>query len=325
MQNVIVTTTISPPSSALLKYTRAKVGFYQPGETNPKWHIIVAGDKRTPHNEYTNLEGITYLHPDQQHEMFPELSDTIGWNCIQRRYAAVLYAYKKNAEIFAFADDDNIPYSNWGDDADLLNNEVEAELYRDEVNNMFDPYSATNHPELWHRGYPLDLVRKRKPLYCGHRNIKPLVIERLVDGDPDIDAIYRLPFRPTVKFKEQLFTSYQPTVFNSQNTLVAREVIPYYLNLPGVGRHDDIIGSILFQRLFPNKDSLPYIAFSSSTVYQERYPQDLVRNLEMEIFGYRHTLDIASKPINELSRILPPQAVKAYKLWNEFFNVKTEL
>jgi hypothetical protein len=315
-KNVIVTTSISAPTSALRAYFKF-----------PGWTIILAGDKKTPHKEYLDLmkqnENFVYLHPDEQHELNPELSDLIGWNCIQRRYAAVLHAYVLGAEIFAFADDDNHPYDTWDMDASNLKCFTEVNCFIDKTL-VLDPYSVTEHADIWHRGYPLDLVSQRNPIFTGKRTIKPLVIERLVDGDPDIDAVCRLPFRPMVKFQPiESFTTENLTVFNSQNTLIAKAAIPYYLNLPHVGRFDDIFGSYLFQRLSPFLR--PYVMFASATVYQERVPQDLIKNLEQEIFGYRHTNAVALQPLDEIRKILPEKTVKAYKLWNEVLGVKTAL
>jgi len=64
----------------------------------------------------------------------------------------------------------------------------------------------------------------------------------LWDGDPDIDAIARLFMMPTVNYSDinKPYCSNKIAPFNSQNTFLAREVIPYYSVLPHVGRMDDI-------------------------------------------------------------------------------------
>ncbi len=105
MKKIIATTTINPPTEALLKYA-----------SMPDWHVIVAGDLRTPHELYNNLENVTYLTPEKQENDYPVLSELIGWRCIQRRNFAILEAYKQGADIIAIIDDDNIPYEGWGED-----------------------------------------------------------------------------------------------------------------------------------------------------------------------------------------------------------------
>ena len=49
----------------------------------PDWKLIVVGDKKTPKEEYKN--NCLYLSPEDQEDLNIELSDSIGWNCIQRR------------------------------------------------------------------------------------------------------------------------------------------------------------------------------------------------------------------------------------------------
>ena len=72
--------------------------------------------------------------------------------------------------------------------------------------------------------------------------------------------------------------------FNSQNTFIAREVMPHYPVLPYVGRMDDIWASYHVQTIF--KENLIY---APASVYQDRNKQDLITNLEKEVIGYRNT------------------------------------
>ena len=50
----------------------------------------------------------------------------------------------------ASVDDDNIPYENWGENC-VVTKEVEYDFYSSTI--VFDPLSATNHNDLWHRGF----------------------------------------------------------------------------------------------------------------------------------------------------------------------------
>ena len=122
MKKVIVTTTIYQPSQALLKFISFK-----------DWDIVIVGDKKTPHDSYVNLEkehdNVKYLSPEIQDELFPDLSQEIGWNKIQRRSIGYLYVYVNNYQIIASVDDDNIPFDNWGKDI-LINNEVSVYYYK---------------------------------------------------------------------------------------------------------------------------------------------------------------------------------------------------
>ena len=115
---------------------------------------------------------------------------------------------------------------------------------------------------------------------------KVLVQADLWDGDPDIDAMARLSQKPCVKFDEITgpYCSNKISPFNSQNTFLHRDVLPFYAVLPHIGRMDDIWGSYILQYLIPN-----CVVYNKASVYQDRNVQDLVTNLENEIIGYRFT------------------------------------
>ena len=306
MKKFIVTTTINPPTEATLKFCKIA--------DNKNWNFIIVGDTKTPHDEYLKLEvkykNVMYLTPEIQESLYPELSNTIGWKSIQRRNIGFVYAYHKGADVIATVDDDNIPYDNWGDNV-LVGQEVEVDLYENISSLYFDPISPTNHNDLWHRGYPIeDLNFKNNIEYKGKTKRKVLVQADFWDGDPDIDAICRLSKKPIVKFEKfDPFCSNQLAPFNSQNTFLAREVIPFYSVLPHTGRMDDIWGSYILQYYFPNS-----VIYNQATVYQDRNVQDLVTNLENEVIGYRNTY----KLLNDLENYISFLPEKAQEFWNVY-------
>ena len=144
MNKYIVTTTIQKPTEATLNFIEKS-----------DWHLIVVGDLKTPHESYSKLD-CTYIHPEQQESLNKDLSDHIGWNCIQRRNMGFLFAYREGVDILATVDDDNIPYDFWGSNL-YVNKEIDVDIYTSN-NGYFDPLSVTNHDDLWHRGYPIELV-----------------------------------------------------------------------------------------------------------------------------------------------------------------------
>lgn len=301
MKKIIVTTTINFPTEAMKKYVAMK-----------DWKVIVVGDIKTPHDEYKKLECI-YLSPEYQEEHYKEISDVIGWKTIQRRNIGFIEAYKRGADIVATVDDDNIPYDNWGKEI-LIGKKVEVDCWDSQLD-VIDPLQATNNKQLWHRGYPIHLIKHRHNIeYVGKKTIVPLVQANLWDGDPDIDSILRLSESPIVKFdniKPYCFNKLSP--FNSQNTFLSRTVIPYYTVLPFVGRMDDIWGGYLIQSIF--KDSIVY---AEATVYQKRNEQDLVKNLENEILGYRFTKEFV-KELRLETDYIPEKTRLFYKLYRSYF------
>lgn len=304
MKKYIVTTTINSPTIATKKFCEFD-----------GWELIVVGDTKTPHSEYEKLNCI-YLHPDDQEKKYRELSDIIGWKSIQRRNVGFVEAYNLGADIIATVDDDNIPYDNWGQDL-YINQEIECDLY-ESSHNVFDPLSITNRNEVWHRGYPIEYVPTRHNVdYKGKTKRRVLVQADLWDGDPDIDAMARLSIKPIVKYSDitKPYCSNQIAPFNSQNTFLSREVIPYYTVLPHVGRMDDIWGAYILQHYFPNS-----VIYNRASVYQDRNVQDLVTNLENEIIGYRNTLNF----INDISNFklyLPEKTRQFFEIYQSYFGI----
>jgi hypothetical protein len=311
MKKYIVTTTINSPTEATIKFCEIA--------KTKDWVFVIVGDTKTPHDEYKKLElensHVVYLNPDEQETMYPELSNTIGWKSIQRRNIGFVYAYDKGADIIATVDDDNIPYDNWGDNV-YVGQTIEVDLYENMTSQYFDPISTTNHNDLWHRGYPIEnLPVKNNIQYKGKTIRKVLVQADFWDGDPDIDAICRLSKMPIVKFdKFDPFCSNQLAPFNSQNTFLAREIIPYYAVLPHIGRMDDIWGSYILQFYFPNA-----VIYNQATVYQDRNVQNLVTNLENEIIGYHNTFKLLND-LEHYEMYLPEKALEFWNVYKKQFN-----
>jgi hypothetical protein len=304
MIKFIVTTTINSPTIATHKFIEIA--------KRDGWKFVVVGDTKTPHEEYEKLDCI-YLDPDKQAEMYPELSEIIGWKTIQRRNIGFVYAYNHGAEVVATVDDDNIPYDNWGTDL-YIGKEVEVDYYTNKELLVFDPLSVTNQSNLWHRGFPIDLLPYKNLIeYKGKKKITPLIQADLWDGDPDIDAMCRLSFKPIVKFDTTSpFAAAEISPFNSQNTFIHRDALKHYAVWPYVGRMDDIWGGYYAQKMI-GADKLIY---NRASVYQDRNVQDLITNLEKEIIGYRHTLDFTKFP-NTTSNYIP---AKTKEFLDIYFN-----
>lgn len=312
MNKFIVTTTINSPTKATLKFAEIA--------KNKGWMFVIVGDLKTPHAQYEALqnEHVIYLHPDKQDTLYPELSNVIGWKTIQRRNIGFVYAYQAGAEIIATVDDDNIPYANWGDNL-LVGTYCSVDEYKNRHCNYFDPFSVTNQNHLWHRGFPIEHIDVKNHVdLVGNTEVFCSVQADFWDGDPDIDAICRLTSKPLVKFNRfEPFITKQAAPFNSQNTFLHRSIFPDYSVWPGVGRMDDIWASYNYRVLRAEGHEIVYCPAS---VYQERNPQDLVKNLENECIGYRYTktfIDALADPANE---IVPDKVQQFLNIYKTYFN-----
>lgn len=320
MKKAIVTTTINPPTEAILKYIEIA--------ERDDWTVIIVGDKKTPHEDYVRLAQehgcVAYLPPEKQEAKYRALSDLIGWNCIQRRNLGFIEAYNMGCEIIATIDDDNIPYSDWGQNLAFGQNSPTAHFLVQD--SLFDPLSVTAVPRLWHRGFPHELLAQRTRVkFAGKKLVKGgrvLVQADLWDGEPDVDAVARIALGPfDVRFEEEPFHADKPGPFNSQNTFLHRDCFPTYFLFPHIGRMDDIWASYVLQREHPGT-----VLYGRASVYQERNVHNLAKDLENELIGYKNTLsltqalyDSGSVLEDVLADFLPEPAIKAYAAYRDCF------
>jgi len=302
LKKVIVTTTINPPTEAIRKF-----------ETMSDWELVVVGDRKTP--EYRLNRGI-YLSPEDQEKYDPLLSDAIGWNSIQRRNFGLLWAHDMKADIVAVVDDDNIPFENWGKDL-LIGREVEVNYYETDLD-AFDPVGATNHSNLWHRGYPIQLIPRRDYTRRTRRKVKVDVQADFWNGDPDIDAICRIEHAPECKFDDGCFPMAANKLgpFNSQNTFLDARCLKDYCVFPHVGRMDDIWPSYYLQAKGYQ------VVWNKASVYQQRNVHDLTRDMQQEYIGYENNLklvrDVARVP-DSITSFIPGRTAWAFTLYRRHF------
>ena len=300
MNKFIVTTTINKPTLALKKFSKMK-----------GWKLIVVGDLKTPHQLYKDLI-FNYLDPKKQEKLYPKLSKILGWNTVQRRNIGFLYAYHSGADLIATVDDDNIPNLEWGKKI-FINKKVVASVYNS-TNNFFDPIYNTEHKNLWHRGYPIQLLNGRTAKKFFKKEFECLVQADLWNGDPDVDAICRISIKPIVKFKKfSPFTTTNIAPFNSQNTFISAKILKHYFMFPFVGRMDDIWGAyVLFQTL--NKK--PFILFNNATVTQKRNAHNLIDDLNNELLGYNQSQHFLKK---NYKKIIPEKSLRAFEIYKSYF------
>lgn len=303
MKKVIVTTTINPPTKAIRLF-----------DAMPDWQLVVAGDKKTP-ADYSLKNGI-YITPEMQEKYDKTLSDLIGWNCIQRRNFAFLWAKDLGADIIATIDDDNIPYDFWG--RDLFVSQSKTVQYYETDLAAFDAIGATNYPHLWHRGFPLQLIPKRDYSKKSERVITADIQADFWNMDPDVDAVCRMIFAPECTFDTTCFpmSANKIAPFNSQNTFISKKVLPHYFMFPHVGRMDDIWPGFYVQaRGFK-------VVFNAPTVYQDRNQHNLIRDMKGEYLGYENNLqliqDLYDNP-EAIKKYMPERTIAAFEQYQRHF------
>lgn len=304
MKKIIVTTSINHPTKAIRKFDKMK-----------DWFLIVVTDKKTPINFKIN-NGLV-LTPNDQEKIDKKLSNLIGWNCIERRNFGLIMANKFNAEIVALVDDDNIPYSNWGKNL-LINQKVKINSYKINIE-AFDPVFYAGYKNLWHRGFPLNLLDKRKIIVPKKKFINVKVQADFWNQDPDVDAICRMIYRPNCKFKKKYFpfTSNKISPFNSQNTFLSADLLKDYFLFPDQGRMHDIWASYYLQY---KRGVNP--VYCEASVYQERNKHNLINDLKAEMEGIKNSYSILhsmSKKKFFIKNYFSKRAIMAFNLYRKHF------
>tara|TARA_A100000164_G_scaffold369674_1_gene394635 strand:- start:281 stop:1204 length:924 start_codon:yes stop_codon:yes gene_type:complete len=300
----IATTTINKPTDALRKFSKMK-----------NFKLIVALDKNS---KKFHLNNTIVLTTRLQEKKWPKLSKLIGWNCVARRNFAILEAFQRGADVIALVDDDNIPLNNWGKKI-FIDKTIKTKLIKTNKK-IFDPIGYAGYKNLWHRGFPLEMINARKYFSDQKMNIVPKVQASFWNGDPDVDAIARILYKPNCKFDKKKFPFYSNKIspFNSQNTFISRDILPDYFLFPGIGRMEDIWASYYVS-------SKKYkIIYSEPTVVQKRNKHNLIQDFKDEYLGYAYNLKLIKalkKSAENITNFLPKRTSLAFEEWRKLISI----
>jgi hypothetical protein len=267
----IVVTTIQHPTEQLCKLSQLA-----------DWHLVVVGDKKTPPDWH--LDNCIYLSPSRQLELGYELAELLPWNHYSRKNIGYLYAISKGADVIYETDDDNEPLE-YLNPLEISNSLPSIKGEKSVVN----VYSYFGNSAIWPRGYPLERFSPLEKGLIGSEIPCRIGIEQgIVNGDPDVDAIYRLTQGKEVCFEAQK-SCFVPEgffcPFNSQNTYFHKEAF-FTLYLPSSVsmRVSDIWRGYIAQRLLWEKGLV--LVFSGPNAYQKRNQHVLLRDFieEYELY-----------------------------------------
>lgn len=270
----LVITSINPPTETVVKSR----------ELRPDWDIIVVGDGKSP-DDWSH-EGVTFLSLDDQLALPFTLAQVLPVGHYSRKNVGYLAAIANGVDILAETDDDNFPYDTFLAD---LAPEVQGRLVdRPGWLNVYRYFTEAN---IWPRGLPLNEVapsRTSMPEPGPLATYASPVQQFLADGDPDVDAVYRLVIGEDVLFDRDpviVLPSGVHCPFNSQNTVWYPEAFPLlYLPSTVSFRMTDIWRSFVTARCLGAAGQ--YLSFAGPTVYQERNEHDLHRDFVGEVDGY---------------------------------------
>ena len=283
----VVVTTVNHPTAAVQALAR--------DGSRLNASLILVGDEKSPRDFHQ--PGATYLDLDSQAGLGFNLAQQAPTRHYARKNIGYLEAIRRGARIIVETDDDNLPLDLFWQPRSLL---ATAPVLRGA--GWVNVYGYFTTRQIWPRGLPLDEIRRSQaapPLPAAEPVACPIQ-QGLADGDPDVDAIWRLVCDgPAVTFepgRQVALAAGSWCPFNSQNTTWWPQAYPL-LYLPSYCsfRMTDIWRSFVAQRIaMANGWGL---LFTSPTVVQIRNEHDLMRDFADEVPGYlgnaaiRHALE----------------------------------
>ncbi|MBD2043806.1 STELLO glycosyltransferase family protein [Microcoleus sp. FACHB-672] len=253
------------------------------------WNIILVGDKKTPTD--WSYEGVQFLSVQDQLAFDSAFAKECPFNHYARKNIGYLLAIREGATVIAETDDDNIPYDNF---LSSVNKSVEGKPVKKV--GWENVYTHFTDERIWPRGLPLEYINEslKSTTPLGSQSKFDCSIQQyLADGNPDVDAIYRLTTEGEIKFNPNTIILGDGTFcpFNSQNTIWWPEAYPL-LYLPSFVsfRMTDIWRSFVAQICLYKLDQ--NIAFREATVLQVRNEHSLIRDFEDEVTGYLNNVRI---------------------------------
>lgn len=270
--NYVVITTINPPTPAVEAWAALE-----------GWKVVVVGDRKTP--DGWALPGVTYLSFEEQlRGPFARLAAALPANSYVRKMIGYAHAIRDGATAILDTDDDNEP----------LTNAFPKRLRTVRTRGAWvNPHPWFGSGRSWPRGFPLSRVSEgRRPLTVvqGENPTRPkLVTQYLADGDPDVDAVWRMTVGRGVEFQRGRPTleltpgSWSP--INSQATLWKRGAFPLMFLPVGVpDRVTDILRGYLALSCLWGGGSTARLA--GPLVFQSRNAHDLRADLRAEMTLY---------------------------------------
>jgi hypothetical protein len=291
-----VITTIQAPTKAMVKLGKSL------GKLDG--HLLVVGDKKGPF-EYP-LETAELLTVDKQLQLPLRMPSLLPFNHYSRKNLGYLVAISRGAECIYETDDDNGPIASWG------MRSLTTKARKISRQGWCNAYQYFTKDYLWPRGFPLDEIEASRKTGTASRpaNVCSPIQQGLVDGNPDVDAIWRLVLQGRTKFAQKPSVALMPGVwcpFNTQSTWWWPEAYPLmYLPSYCTFRMTDIWRSFIAQRCVWEMGGV--VTFHAPEVFQDRNPHKLLKDFEDEVPGYLQN-DKIRQTISELKLDSDPQKV----------------
>jgi len=281
----IVVTSISPPTPSVILLSRL-----------PHWSLVVVGDSLSPPSYH--IPGSIFLSLSFQRSLGYSIEPLLPINSYSRKLIGYLYAIQHGATVIYETDDDNLLINDLN--GFLSSNQTQILHYYPNTNKILpvvNPYAYFGHPSVWPRGYPLESINDDISNEFYYDSANTLIQQSLANGDPDVDAIFRLTRKlKNSKIDIQFNSSQEPVSlpqgifcpYNSQNTLHHYSAFwGLFIPTTVTFRVSDIWRSYWAQRLLWEIGGV--LTFLPPMVYQERNVHNYLKDFEDEIMLYEQT------------------------------------
>jgi len=275
----IILTTINYPTEGIKTIAKIK----------KDWNIVAVADRKTPLDWY--CQNVRMLSIEEQKEFDSSYAQECPLDHYARKNIGYLKAIRDDAMVIAETDDDNIPKENF---LTSVNQMVKGRLVK--KSGWENIYRHFTDERIWPRGFPLEKINPSFETDGSLTNESVFdcpIQQHLVDGDPDVDAIYRLTANMDIKFHPNTVVLSEGTFcpFNSQNTTWWPDAF-VLLYLPGSVsfRMTDIWRSFIAQICLYKAGK--HVAFRQATMVQDRNKHSLIKDFADEISGYLNNAGI---------------------------------
>ncbi len=285
--------------------------------------LIVAGDRKGPHGYGFDQAHVRFLSIDDQLNGPFALARALPTGHYCRKNVAYLQAIANGATCIYETDDDNAPRDNWSartESVALANVVASPSDSSLESNRWVNVYQYFSDELIWPRGLPLDRIHARIPGddVAATQNVTAPIQQGLVNGSPDVDAIWRLVADRPFAFDDSPSVYLAPgnwCPFNTQSTwwwptAYALLYVPSFCSF----RMCDIWKSFIAQRCLWAMDM--GIVFHAPEVDQDRNEHDLMHDFRDEIPGYDRNAELvdilASVPLEAGATAVAPNLRRCY-------------
>ncbi|MCX6131993.1 MAG: DUF288 domain-containing protein [Proteobacteria bacterium] len=304
-----VLTTINRPNDAMNKLLNFATTAGAP--------VIVVGDTKTP-DTWAGL-GYDFLSFEGQTKNSSDFGLALPAKHYARKNLGYLRARNLGVEWIYETDDDNFPIqSPFG----IRNLSLEVDLFKTETKwlNVYEVFGYTSPSELppiiWPRGFDLRSL-KLNAIFSETRTLISPIQQGLANGDPDVDAIYRLVLGNFVNFNSRsavALSDNQICPINSQTTWWHSSVYQLmYLPSTCTFRLTDILRGFVAWRILRERNET--ISFHAPVVRQDRNEHDLLRDFsdETELFLHSENLIADLLALNLQDQHLSDQLISCYR------------